>query len=430
MKIDWKKEIKLPKPSLSGVKRFLSADVKAPSLKKSSSKKSTEPVAAATPVAAQPVKASASKSKRPSLKRPKSLSTGPQVKVPGPVADLYGDLRDRHLLPLVALLIAAIVVAPILLNKSGDSKAEAPAVAPLSTGNEASGSSFSVVPAARRLRSPEKRLAHRKPLDPFRMEEQKQKQQEKEGGSKSSGGKEGGSNNSGGGGEPTSTGTVTTGTAPVTTESTPPRNAELKVTETPDGGKEVTIRESTSSTPPASEPATGEAASTPGSTGASEGATAGTEIVGYQIAIKAGDPTGELKEEGEIVPLTKLPTAKNPLVVFTGLSQDDKRALFLMTSKVTAYYGAVHCVVDKQACQMIELTPGKPATFEYFEGETAAKYKVVVEAIEPVTKAQAGSERNVETTVRKTTTVHPAEAKSLSPTPRGYALSTAHRFSK
>lgn len=421
MKIDWKKEIKLPKPSLSALKRGPSLSVKKPLIKKPSLKKG------ATPTAPTPVRSSASAApkKRPSLKRPKALSAGPQVKVPGPVADLYGDLRDRHLLPLVALLIAAIVAAPILLNKSSDSQTEAPVAAAPSSGNEATGSSFSVVPAARRLRSPEKRLAHRQPLDPFRIEKQKQT---KEGGSKSGGDK--GSADSGGG-EPTSSTTVAA--APVTSEPTAPRSAEIKVSESPEGDKEVTINESTSSTtstPPTSEPSATAGASVPGSTGASEGTAGGTEVVGYQIDIKAGDASGELVEEEEVAPMTKLPTAKNPLVVFTGLSQDHKRALFLMTSKVTAYYGAVHCVVDKQACQMIELTPGKPAIFEYITGETEARYKVVVEKIEPVTKVQAGVEKNVETTVRKTTTVHPAEATSENPTPRADALSAARHFSK
>src|SRR6202012_1515611 len=105
----------------------------------------------------------------------KDLSAGPQVKMPRAVADLYADLRDRHLLPLVALLIVAIVAAPILLNKGSDSKTPPPVAAATVSGTATSSSSFTVVPAARRLRSPGKRLGHRQPLDPFRVEKKKQK---------------------------------------------------------------------------------------------------------------------------------------------------------------------------------------------------------------------------------------------------------------
>jgi hypothetical protein len=392
MKIDWKKEIKLPKSSLSALKRGPSLSVKKPSVNK------------------------------PSIKRP-SINAGPEIKMPRFIGDLYGDLRERHLLPLVVLLIAAIVATPFLLNKSGEDNAEAPVIAGPSTGNEAA-SSFTVVPAARRLRSPEKRLGHRTALDPFRVETQKQ-----------SGGKGAGGNSAG-----TSSGTSVGGTA-AGTESTAPANAEIKVTETPEGNKELTIKESTTTTttvPPVSEPAATETSPSPESKAPSkestpapnEGTVGQTEVVAYTIDIKEGEPSGELFEQQGVAPMTKLPDVKNPLVVFTGLSQDNKRALFLMTSKVTAYYGSVHCVIDKQACQMIELKPGKPVIFEFAEGEAEGRYKVVVEKIEPVVNARPGVDREVETTVRKTTTEHPAGSKGGSPSHHADALSAARRFSK
>jgi hypothetical protein len=393
MKIDWKKEIKLPRPSLSGLRSALSS----------------------------------LSLKRPSLKRPKALSAGPQIKLPRVVTDLYGDLRDRHLLPLVALLVVAIIAAPILLDKGGDSKTEAPAAVVPSTGNEAPASSFSVVPAARRLRSPSKRLGHRQPLDPFRIKKQKQKQ---EGGSKSGEGTSGGA----------ATSSTGLGGSTIGTESTTPRSAEIKVTETA-GDKELTIKESTSngptssspnsSTPPPSESSGSEAAAAPVSPGSStessakptEATEGQSEVVGYTVDLKTGDPEGELTEENEVAPMTKLPTAKNPLVVFVGLSQDNKRALFLMTSKVTAYYGAVHCVVDAQACQLVELKPGKAALFEYISGETEAKYKVVLEKIEPVVSSQGK-------TAGATVSERPAGAQPQKSSPRADALSAARRFSK
>ena len=46
----------------------------------------------------------------------------PELKVPDFLRDLYYDLRDRRLLPLVALVIVAIVAVPFLLG--GGSKEE------------------------------------------------------------------------------------------------------------------------------------------------------------------------------------------------------------------------------------------------------------------------------------------------------------------
>ncbi len=60
--------------------------------------------------------------KLPSLggKRPSVPKTS--IKPPKFVADLYADLRDRRLLPLVALLLVAIVAAPFLLSARGKKK--------------------------------------------------------------------------------------------------------------------------------------------------------------------------------------------------------------------------------------------------------------------------------------------------------------------
>jgi hypothetical protein len=383
VKIDWKKEIKLSRPSLSCLRRGPSLSVKKPSLK------------------------------GPSLKRPKALSAGPSIKLPRPVTDLYADLRDRHLLPLVALLIVAIIAAPILLNKSSDNKTPPPVAAAGVSGIATSSSSFTVVPAARRLRSPGKRLDHRQPLDPFRVETQKQKAHGSISGTQGS--------NSGTGGSSSGAGTTTESVTPVVpaesapvestgtaTETQPPRPVEIKATGTTAGDKEVTSKESTSA----------------------QTSTDPAEVVGYTVDLKTGDPEGELTEMNEVAAMTKLPSAKNPLVVFVGLSQDNKSALFLMTSKVTAYYGAVHCVVDAQACQLVELKPGHAALFEYISGETEAKYKVALERIEPVVNSQGSTESGAGKTASGTVSERPAEAQPQQPSAGAHSIGTARRFSK
>ena len=54
----------------------------------------------------------------PELKMPKLK--GSDAKVPPVLADLYYDLRDRRLLPLIALILVAIVAAPFLLKERAD----------------------------------------------------------------------------------------------------------------------------------------------------------------------------------------------------------------------------------------------------------------------------------------------------------------------
>lgn len=371
MKIDWKKEIRMPRPSLSWLRSLFSRlrdmlnrgpsiDIGRPSLRGSSIK-------------------------GPSLKRPKALSKGPEIRMPRVVTDLYADLRDRHLLPVVVLLIAAIVAAPILLGNKGEKK-EPTAVAPIAgeEGAAAGDSSFTVVPAARDLRSPSKRLGHRQALDPFRIDKEaaaanSSEPSEAGGGSKASStgaGEEaaGGSSSSSGGGTTTST-------------------------------TETTVVESSPSTP--------EQTTTPGNV------TVQVDVTGYTAVIKAGDVPGEPAEQREVAPMAKLPSKNEPLVVFTALTPDDKRALLLMTSRVTGYYGDGHCTVDKQACQMLELQVGKSATFSYLSGGEEKRYKVVLEKIQPVlSKAEVSSTE----AVKKKSNEKPAE--------RGSAVAQARSFSK
>ncbi len=342
--MDWKQEIKIPRPSLSKLRRLLNSGPQL-SLKKPSTKGS-------------------------SLKRPSALSKGPEVKMPRFVADLFADLRERHLLPLVAVLIAAMIAAPLLLGNTSEKKKPAGATATVGgAAGETSDSSFTVIPAARHLRSPEKRLGHRQALNPFRVDTAAG-----EGESTEATGAGGSHESSGGGGEAAGS------------ESS--------------GGSSSVVASPV-------QPAAPEGSSTGGST--TENVTVQVNVTTFVANIKAGNVPGELSEEKKIPPMTKLPSANNPVVMFAGLSQDDKRALFLMTSKVTGYYGDVQCAVDKQACQMVELKPGHAAIFSYGLGGTEQRYKIVLQGIEPVVSSVESSTAKTE---EKADHEHPAKRGS------------------
>jgi hypothetical protein len=66
--------------------------------------------------------------KGPEIKLPKLKGREPKPgggpKVPEAVLDIYYELKERHLLPLVAVLLVAIVAVPIALGEGGGETTE------------------------------------------------------------------------------------------------------------------------------------------------------------------------------------------------------------------------------------------------------------------------------------------------------------------
>ncbi len=224
--------------------------------------------------------------------------SGPKVDVKAPkfAADLYADLRDRRLLPLVALLLVAIAAVPFLLGGGEEEEESAFVPGPASArGGPAEAASFAVVPSDPGLRNFRDRLGHRQARNPFNQPT-----------AKASGG--------GGGGEATGGG---------------------------GGGGEIQVEGGSGSVP-----STGGGSSTSTTTTTTDVVVKST-VVGHALRARAGF-LGDLKQQPRIVPMTTLPSEKNPVLVFVGLSKDEKGAIFLMTSDVTAYHGKARCVLDEQ----------------------------------------------------------------------------------
>jgi len=95
----------------------------------------------------------------------------PELKVPDIVADLFYDLRDRRLLPLIALVLVAIVAVPFLLGGGSEEAAVPPpvAAAAMAAKSGAEGPHLTVVRSKPGLRDYRKRLAGREPTDPFKQ---------------------------------------------------------------------------------------------------------------------------------------------------------------------------------------------------------------------------------------------------------------------
>ncbi|MFL5900385.1 MAG: hypothetical protein ACJ75S_04235 [Solirubrobacterales bacterium] len=281
------------------------------------------------------------------MKRPK----GPELKlselkVPPFLTDLYWDLRDRRLLPLVALVAVAIVAVPFLLGGKSDESSTRGVVA-VATPDAAAGgpdsSTLVAVEAKPGLRDYHKRLAHRRPTNPFKP--------------RYSGPQLAGSEL--GGGELSSTSTTSTSTTTTKTSSG------------------TTTTETTTESPG----------------GAGGGGESPPSLKEYTIAIDVKITRTETKANGKkekseptvhhrVIPPAALPSEKTQAVAYMGLSPKTKQPLLLISDGVTAIFGEGNCISGAQACQLLEVEPGLPETFVF--GPNSARYKIVVLNPRPV----------------------------------------------
>lgn len=259
----------------------------------------------------------------------------PELKVPGFVSDLYWDLRDRRLLPLVGLVLVAIVAAPILLSQGseGTPSPDLGAVAALRE-EGARASKLTVVEANPGLRDYRRRLRERTPTDPFRQPPVKQNLQ---------GAQLGGGEGEGGSGSTTTEGET--------------------------GGSGAT-----------GEGSSGESGDSGGSGGFRE-VTEYTTAIDVQITTTRTLPSGKKEKSGpelrkRVIPPAALPSEKEQAVVFMGLSPKTHQPTLLVSDAVTAIFGEGRCLLGTEACQLLEVEPGMPETFVF--GPESTRYKLVV----------------------------------------------------
>jgi hypothetical protein len=257
------------------------------------------------------------------------LKKGPELKlselkVPDFVYDVYYDLKERHLLPLAALLVVAIVAVPFALSQGSDSDSpsEGAGAAGASASNAGGRSAALVATSAPGLRDYRHRLDGLHAKDPF-----KQQFSEEESASE---GTEGSS----------STSSSTTETASPTT------------------------------TFPSGEP---------------EGTPGPGRLTYYSYAIDVRVAGGGSPEGGSSDPkkatvrrnlpeLTMLPSRETPALIYMGSTRDGKKALMLISSDVDAIFGDAKCVLGSQTCELLAMEPGLPETFVY--GGAGRTYKI------------------------------------------------------
>ncbi len=261
----------------------------------------------------------------------------PELKVPDFPLDVYYDLRERHLLPLVALLIVAIVAAPILLG-GGSSDPEAGEESAIASPSRAIPSSKLVVAkSAPGLREYRRRLAGERAKDPF-VQQYSGEEGEGAGGS---GGSEGASG--GRGGEESS----------VTIESSESSSETTEVTKTPEEGN--------------GEPPEG---------GQLKYYSWAIDVRVTPVSSGKGKQKPQPSVRNNLPDMTMLPSRDVPALTFIGVTKDEKRAVMLVSDKVTGLFGDGVCIVGSEACQLIALEPDLPETVVY--GADSRTYRIEV----------------------------------------------------
>lgn len=261
-----------------------------------------------------------------------------QLKVPQVLQDLYWDLRDRRLLPLMALVIVAIVAVPFLLGE-GEKPAEKVTPPPSANGSSAREASLTVLPAEPGLREPSKRLGHRSPTNPFHQHF----------------------------------------TGPVLNEGSAP------IEEGSGGESSVTETSETGGGSPGSETVTAPA---PSGSGPGPG-----EVQLYSFGIDISIAHTEVAEDGSkkmgspeirknVVRGKPLPGKKAPVLTFLGVDSGLKNALMLVSTEATSLFGDNECAAGTATCQLLTLEPNTPEVVEY--GEHGARYKFELLNVVPI----------------------------------------------
>jgi hypothetical protein len=281
---------------------------------------------------------------------PKPELRMPQIGVPLFLADLFYDLRDRRLLPFLALVVVALVAVPFLLSNSSGSSPEEEAPPPVAGASDggAAAAQLTVVQTDHGLREPQKRLAHRAAKDPFRQQY---------------------TGPSGGGSEVTQTSTSTSSTS-VPTETGSSSS----------GGAPSATSPTSPSTPQTTQP------SGAGSTEA-QPVTVFTFAIDLKM-VKAtpkkggGTSKGKPEERQRVLPATTLPGKKRQVVTYLGISPKHKKPLLLVSPEVSSVFGEAQCVAGSASCQLVEVEPHFPITFVY--GPNDVRYKLTVLSVKPV----------------------------------------------
>jgi hypothetical protein len=293
------------------------------------------------------------------------LKKGPEfklseLKIPDFVYDLYYDLKERHLLPLVVILLVAMVAVPVLLESSRHSSDQEPnATLPPATASSTAGGEEALVVARTEpgLRELRRRFKHYRALDPFAERSATEAAPESS--------SEEGAEVSGEAGEP----------VPATVEE-PPAEATVIGSGTDEPAPVETGPPAEVPVAPVEIPSESAGSESDGRSGPTRTRYASNAIDVRIVSMPQSSPSNtgpktkakqkpKAQVRRNLPELTMLPARATPAVAFMGTSRDGRKALFLVSSDVVSIFGEGNCVIGSQSCQLLALEPGLPETFVY-----------------------------------------------------------------
>jgi hypothetical protein len=99
----------------------------------------------------------------------------------------------------------------------------------------------------------------------------------------------------------------------------------------------------------------------------------------YSLKVRFGSSESEVLPESNLKRLTALPDAKEPAIIYLGLLDDHKTAVFLVDSRATVQ-GDGKCLPSAGNCQNLHLKVGETAFFDMaaVDGQPGAQYQLDV----------------------------------------------------
>jgi hypothetical protein len=251
---------------------------------------------------------------------------------PQVLTDLYRDLRDRKLLPLVVVLVVGIAVVPIALSSEAEPVPAVPPVPSAETAGKSNAPAKEVVVANPGVRDYKRRLDDA-PKDPFVQE---------------------------------FTAPVGLPAAGGADASSAPSGAPAAPPATPGGG--------TTNLP-----------ATPGASGGVTQVETETALYTFHVRVRTGQVGGELETRNSVDKFTALPSKAVPAATFLGVTTDNdlnpKAAVFLVSASVSSVSGEGSCVFAGSYCQLLYLKPGQHQDLVWVDG---LAYRVAVAGFDVV----------------------------------------------
>jgi hypothetical protein len=298
------------------------------------------------------------------------------------LVNLYWDLQDRRLMPLVVILLVAILALPIALSQNADPGAPP---APTAAANE---DKIPTLPAVLTsdpgLRDYRERLDSLRSKDPFVQKFSGASEAAAAAATVSKVADLGGGGAAspdaapiaGSGSDTTSTGSASAATAGAVSSS---------------GSSEASSTTSTTGTTSTGSGDSGTSSSQGSSTG-------GKQWFTYRIDVTTGR-AGDAEERKDVKRGTVLPSQSNPVAMFISVSEGGNRAHFLVSRDVVTTHGEGACLPSPSDCQILTLKVGQERSFDFAPGgDEPDRYVIKLDAIrvveiDPPKSSQSSSDK-------------------------------------